>query len=241
MKAVIGRFAVITLAANIAAPSAIAGGYPVECYEHIQRAPVYGTVTERVELYPATTDVRISAPIIGTRERVTRLSPETVGVRVVPAQYRTIRERYVLEPAKVVQRRLPPRTEARYRKELVPGGYKWEWRVINGRKVLCKIKLPARYRTVVERVPVGPDRVVRQKVAATYGYREKVIEITPERRERYVIPARYASETEQVVLRPKIVQEIPIGPAYRTITRKVLVRPGEDAYQRVALPNRCKS
>jgi len=240
MRSVIDRVALTILAASIGAPSAFAGGYPVECYEHIRRAPIYGAVTERVELYPAYTEVKISAPIIGTRERVTQLNPESVGVRVIPAQYRTIKERYLVEPAKVVERRLPPRTEARYHKELVPGGYKWEWRVINGRKVLCKIKLPYRYRTVVERVPVGPDRVVHQKVAATYGYREKVIEIAPERRERYVIPARYASETEPVVLRPKIVREIPVGPAYRTVTRKVLVRAGEDAYQRVAVSNRCK-
>lgn len=241
MKSVIGRVALTILAASIGAPSAFAGGYPVECYEHIRRAPIYGAVTERVELYPAHTEVRISAPIVGTRERVTQLNPESVGIRVIPAQYRTIRERYVLEPARVVERRLPPRTETRYRKELIPGGYKWEWRVINGRKVLCKIKLPARYRTLAEHVPVGPERVVRQKIAAIYGYREKVIEIAPERHERYVIPARYSSETEQVVLRPKIVQEIPVGPAYRTVTRKVLLQRGEDAYQRIALPNSCKS
>lgn len=239
MMLALRRLALVLLASSVASP-ALAGGTPVECYEHVYRAPVYGSVSERVELYPARTDVQISAPIVGTRERAVQLSPEAVGVRVVPAQYRTIRERFVVEPAKVVERRLPPRTETRYRKELVPGGYKWEWRVINGRKVLCKIKIPARYRSVAVRVPVSPERIVNRKVPAVYGYRDKVIEVAPERRERYVIPARYSVDTEPVVLRPKIVREIPVGPAYRTVKRKVLLRPGEDAYERVAVAGRCR-
>ena len=241
MKSSFGRFFLAIIATSVAAPPAMAGGYPVECYQHIQRKPVYGTSSERVELYPAYTNVQVSAPIIGTRVRETQLSPEAVGVRVVPAQYRTIRERVLLEPARTVARRVPPKTEIRYRNELVPDGYRWEWRVINGRRTLCKIKVPAHYRKVAERVPVGPDRTVREKIPAVYGYRDKVIEVAPERRETYVIPARYASETEQVVLRPKIVTETAVGPAYRTVKRKVLVRPGEDAYERIALPNRCKS
>ena len=202
MNVNISRFLLSIVAASIGATPAMAGGYPVECYQHVYRKPVYGTVRERVELYPAYTDVQISAPIIGTRERQVQLDPETVGIRVIPAQYRTIRERILLEPSKTVERRLPPRTEIRYENQLVPDGYKWEWRTINGRKVLCKVMVPAHYRKVAKRVPVGSDRTVRVKVPAVYGYREKVIEVAPERHERYVIPARYASETEQVVLRP---------------------------------------
>ncbi|MCO5066072.1 MAG: hypothetical protein M9924_16890 [Rhizobiaceae bacterium] len=240
MRSQAGRFVLTILAIGVTAPSAVASGSPIECYQHIYRKPLYGTVTERVELYPAYTDVQTSAAIVGTRERVTQITPESEGVRVIPAQYRTIRERVLLEPAKVVRRQLPPRTEIRYRKELVPGGYKWEWRVINGRRVLCKIAVPSTYRKVAERVPVGPARTVNQTIPAVYGYREKVIEVAPERHERYVIPARFASETEQVVLRPKIVRERPVAPAYRTVGRKVLLRPGEDAYKRIAIPDRCK-
>ena len=239
MRSEIGRSFLTLLAICVAAPPALAGGYPVECYQHVQRKPLYGTVEQRVELYPATTDVQVSAPIVGTRRRWTEVSPETTGVRVVPARYKTIRERVLIEPATTVERRLPPRTEIRYRTEAVPASYHWEWRTIGGRRVLCRIKVPAHDRRVAERVAVGPDRVVREKVPAVYGYRDRVIEITPQRRERYVIPARYSSEVEQVVLRPGVVRETPVAPAYRTVTRKVLLRSGEDAYERIALPNGC--
>jgi len=234
-----GAASLLVLAAT--ATQAAAGGYATECYQRYRTQPVYDTVYESVQIRPGFTDVQVTPPIYGTRERAVLISPERVAWRVIPAEYGYTKEMVLLEPARTVARRLPPVTETRYRKVLVDdSGYSWEWRWINGRKVLCKIKHKARYQKIAETVVVEPGRVVHETIPARYGYEKRKVLISQARKERYIVPAQYDYVTEQVLLQPKQVRKVHVGPSYQTRARQVLVQEGSEGWQRVAIPRHCK-
>jgi hypothetical protein len=177
-----------------AASPGIAGGKPVECYEPYRTAPVYGTVSEHVQVNPESSWVYRTPPIYGTRKREIQIRPEQVAYEVVPAVVKT-----------------------KYRKvKVADGGYGWEWRWINGRKVLCKVKVKARYEKVAETV------VVRA-----------------EYKRRIVIPAVYDYEVERVLIQPEQKRLVVSPPSYRTVSREVVIREGESGWKRVKIKNHC--
>jgi len=172
-----------------------AGGRAVECYEPVRRAAVYDTVYEDVLVSPPSQQVDYVPAIYGTRERVVMTVPAQVTYEVVPAVTRTI-----------------------YRTVQVDdGGYSWEWRVIHGRKVLCKIWHKARYGRVAETVVIRPERT-----------------------RRVVIPAQYDRIAQEVLVQPEQRRIIDIPASYQTVARRVLVREGSSGWRRVHIPRHCQ-
>jgi hypothetical protein len=170
-----------------------AGGRAVECYEPYRTEPVYGTVLEHVEVNPGYSRVETTPAIVGTRRRAVLVAPERVDYEILPAIVRT-----------------------EYRTVRIGGGYGWEWRVIHGRRVLCKVWHKTRYNKLAETV------VVR-----------------PEHRRRIVIPARYETVVEQVVIQPEFRRVVDVPPSYRRVARHVLVREGQSGWRRVHIPRHC--
>ncbi|MGT2465963.1 hypothetical protein ACVOMV_13960 [Mesorhizobium atlanticum] len=93
-----------------------AGGRALECYEPIHRPALYDTVYEDVMLSPGGQVVDYDAPIFGTYQSVDQIGPARVTYETAPAVTRTLYHTVKVDN----------------------GGYAWEWRVIHGRKVLCK-------------------------------------------------------------------------------------------------------
>ncbi|WP_137929931.1 hypothetical protein [Mesorhizobium comanense] len=173
-----------------------AGGRAVECYEPVRTAAVYDTVYENVMVRPAGQQVvDYDPPIYGTRERVVMTVPAQVRYEVVPAITRTVYHTVRVDG----------------------GGYSWEWRVIHGRKVLCKIWHKARYERVAETVVIQPERT-----------------------RRVVIPAQYDSIAEEVLVRPEQRRIIDVPASYQTVARRVLVREGSSGWRRVHIPRHCQ-
>ncbi|WP_027155313.1 hypothetical protein [Mesorhizobium sp. WSM2561] len=172
-----------------------AGGRAVECYEQVHRPAVYETVYENVLVSPAGQHVEYVPAIYGTRERVVQIAPARVSYEIVPAITRTI-----------------------YRTVKVDdGGYSWEWRVINGRKVLCKIRHKARYQRVAETAVVQPER-----------------------QRRVVSPAEYESIAEEVLVQPEQRRIVNFPATYQTVARRVLVREGSSRWRQVRIPRHCR-
>lgn len=183
----------LVLLASVAETAA--GGRAVECYEPYRRSPVYDTVYENVEVNPGYSRVETTPAIYGTRRRAVLVRPESVSYEVVPAVVQT-----------------------RYRTvQVSDGGYRWEWRWVDGRRVLCKVKYRPRFEQVAETV------VIR-----------------PETRRRVVIPAVYDYEVEQVIVQPEFRRVVDVPPTYRRVARRVLVDEGESGWRRVHIPRHCR-
>jgi len=206
----------------------VAGGYASSCYERTYRPAQYDTVYEEVMVHPGGRRVEIVPPVYGTQQR--RVVTRPGGERWVDlsAQYSYRTEKVLIEPARTVSHVVPAVTKVVHRKVLVSeGGYDWEWRIIHGKKVLCKIRRAPVYKTIAERVVVRPERVVRKTIPARWGYEQRKVLVAPASRESYVIAPEFGYVNEQVQLRPaeKRVHQLP--PSYRTVAKKVKVREAE--------------
>lgn len=173
-----------------------AGGRALECYEPIRRPALYDTVYEDVMLSPGGQVVDYDAPIYGTYQSVDQIAPPRVTYETVPAVTRTVYHTVKVDD----------------------GGYAWEWRVIHGRKVLCKVWRKARYARVAETVVIQPERV-----------------------RRVVQPAEYEAVAHEVLVRPQQVRIREIPPSYGTVARRVVVQEGSTTWKRVHIPRHCQN
>jgi hypothetical protein len=219
---------------------AFAGGKPVECYRKTHRPAVYDTVYEHVQVHGAYVRTEVTPALYGTRKVRRLVSPERVSYRVIPAEYEIEREKVLLHPARKVARTIPAVVDAVHRKVKVDGGYAWEYRKINGKMVLCKVKRKATWRRVTETVVVRPARTVYETAPAEYGYRERAVLVRDAHKEAVIVPAVYDYELERVVIQPEIVRSIEVPASYQTIAREVLVREGNSSWERVAIPMHCQ-
>ncbi|TIP49317.1 MAG: hypothetical protein E5X69_13145, partial [Mesorhizobium sp.] len=147
-------------------------------------------------LSPGGQVVDYDAPIFGTYQSVDQIGPARVTYETAPAVTRTLYHTVKVDN----------------------GGYAWEWRVIHGRKVLCKVWRKARYARVAETVLVQPERV-----------------------RRVVQPAEYEAVAHEVLVRPQQVRIREIPPSYGTVARRVVVRDGSTSWRRVHIPRHCQN
>lgn len=172
-----------------------AGGRALECYESVHTPALYDTVYEDVMVSPGGPAIHYEAPIFGTSESVEQIAPRRVTYETVPAVTRTIYHTVKVDD----------------------GGYAWEWRIIQGRKVLCKVWRKARYARVARTVVVQPERV-----------------------RRVVLPAEYEGVAREVLVGPQQQRIVEIPPSYRTVARRVVVREGSTSWRRVHIPRHCQ-
>ncbi|PTE12236.1 hypothetical protein [Mesorhizobium helmanticense] len=188
-------FAIASLTMLGTMSQTVAGGRPVECYEPVNRPAVYDTVYENVLVSPGGQVVDYDPPIYGTVARVEQIAPPRVTYEIVPAITRTVYHTVKVDD----------------------GGYAWEWRVIHGRKVLCKVWRKARYARVAETVVVEPERT-----------------------RRVVLPAEYESVAREVLVRPERRRITEIAPSYQRVARRVMVQEGSTSWRRVHIPRHCR-
>lgn len=211
-----------------------AGGYAAACYERVDSPAVYKTVRETVMVDPGGKYVEVIPAVYGTQKRKVEVRPAREKWHVVPARWGYENEKVLIEPARTVARVVPAVTKVVHRKVLVSqGGYDWEWQIIKGKKVLCKVKRPPVYETVAERVTVRDEQVVHETIPARWGYEKRKVLLEPERKERYVVAAEYGWVEEKVMIRPaeKVVHRTP--PRYETVTRQVKVQEASSGWRQV--------
>ncbi|UIJ73997.1 hypothetical protein [Aurantimonas sp. HBX-1] len=231
--------ALAAAAGVLAASPSLAGGRPTACYEPVRSPALYSTVAEDVLVRPASVVYDVVPARYGYATREVLVEPERVIAERIPAEYTTVARQVLLQPERVIRRAAPPVYRTVTETVLIePARETWEWRVIGGRRVYCRIVLPARYgtreRTVVERGESW-DEVI----PAEYGIEHVQVMLAPERYVQHVIPARYETVREQVILEPEqtVAREIPAQ--YETRHRTVKVRDEAAGWRQVHLRGAC--
>ncbi len=153
-----------------------AGSRATACYEPVTRPAVWKTITETVQVRPASTVEVIVPAVYQTRTRTVEIEPAQIIAKVTPAVVKTVHRKAMIEPA----------------------GTRWEWRRIHGKKVLCKVETKARYGTVAETVVVHPEKVRHVKVAARHGKVEERVLVRAASVKTVVVPAEYRTVTRRV-------------------------------------------
>lgn len=186
---------IAVLLTAIATVPVSAGGKSRSCYEQAVIPATYQTVQQQV--------------------LVRKASKHVVKQ---PAVYSFQTKHVVVQPGRITYRTIAPIYSVRQRQVMVsPASYGWEYQVRHGRKILCKVKHPAVYQTVQERVLVQPGSRVAVRQPAIYGkVKQKVL----------VQPA-----SSQVVHQPAV---------YQTVTRQVKVRDQQVVWQPIRTRGSCR-
>jgi hypothetical protein len=147
-----------------------------DCYIQAKPPVVYRTFKRRIQLERGFYEIAREPALYGWARRKVALEREW---HEIPAVYKTVR--------------VTERTRTRY---------VWEKRLIRGREVMCKVKVPGE-RIVTERsVLVSPARRVAIGAPA-YAYAERRVLLRPYKNIAIYHPARHVYATERVAIQPE--------------------------------------
>ena len=209
--------------------NAQSAGYPPEaqpgqCFARVLIPETTEVQTEQVVDSPERTEIKVIPAAYETVTETVVVKEETVRYRIVPATYETVSEQVIVEPERTETRVIPARTETYTEQVMVRPAYTtWKpgaglfgrgaagvGKVVDTQatstgELLCKVEVPAEYRTVT-----------RTRVAQ------------PETTETTVIPARYETVSKEVIAQPPQVVEEVVPAVTKTVQVRRLVTPSRE-------------
>jgi hypothetical protein len=146
------------------------------CYVQDTPPVVYRNWKRRVQVEQGVYEVVREPSVYGLARRKVRLAREW---REIPAIYKTVR--------------VTERTRTRY---------VWEKRLVKGREVMCKVKVPGERIVTEKQVLVSPARRIAVGAPA-YAYVERRVLLKPYKNIAIYHPARHVYATERVAIQPE--------------------------------------
>lgn len=195
-----------------------------EKIQQVRIPAVYRTENVRVEIKQATTVLRVTPAVYETVTERVMVRPAREERVVIPARYETVSERVMVEPEKTVWkagnglygRTAPPNASASSAVQM-PNG-----ETLTG-EVMCRVIVPAQYRTVKRTVMVEPARTETRQFPASYRTITKAVVKTPARITEEVTPAKYITVPVQVMVEPERFEVETIPAVFETIKRQRIV------------------
>jgi hypothetical protein len=164
---------------NMLPPDAVPG----ECYARVARPAEYREVVDQVVKHEAHDDIRITPARYETRMEQVLVKPASTRIVQVPAEHEMVSREVEVEPARQEWRRGKCNPRA-----IVDNATGECW---------CLVDVPARYKTVQERVVSRPATTRAIDVPAEYEEVAKRVLVEAEREERIPVPAVYENVTRK--------------------------------------------
>ena len=158
---------------------------PNQCYAKVRTGPQFKNVVKRVQIRPAVNKrVLVRGPQYRYIPKRVQVRPATHTYSYRPAQYRNISKRVLVKPAH----------------------YAWQkgkrgpiTRIDNMTgEILCRVKIPAVYRTVVQKVMVRPGQRIKRNIPAVYRTVKHKKLASPAQYRNVRQPARFVNKTYRV-------------------------------------------
>jgi len=195
-----------------------------EKIQQIRVPAIYRTENVRVEVKQATTVLRVTPAVYETITERVMVRPAREEMVVIPARYESISERVMVEPEKTVWKsgsgifgRTAPQSASASSAVQMPNG-----ETLTG-EVMCRVIIPAQYRTVTRTVMVEPARSEMRQIPASYRTVTKAVVKTPARFTEDIIPAEYITIPVQVMVEPERFETETIPAVFETIQRQRIV------------------
>ncbi|NJM33789.1 MAG: hypothetical protein HC850_02730 [Rhodomicrobium sp.] len=158
-----------------------------ECYEEVAAPSIHRTFKRRVEIERGVYEIEREPALYGWATRRVVLD-DGIEWREKPAVYKTVK----------VRRHIKARTA-------------WEKRWIDGRYVMCKVRVPGKTVWTQKQVMVSPAKRYKVRSKPVYGYVKKRILISQYKNITVYHRARYKYVREQVVIEPESTVWAPIS------------------------------
>lgn len=147
------------------------------CYVQDKPPLIHRTFNRRIQIEQGVYEIAREPSLYGwTRHKVRR----AVTWHETPAVYKTVE----------VRKRIPSR-------------HVWEKRLIKGREVMCKVRVPGKTVTVEKKVLVSPARRVAAHDGPAYDYVERRVLLRPYKNIAIYHPARHIYTAERVAVQPE--------------------------------------
>ena len=165
--------------------SAMPPAKPNQCYAKVRTDPQFKNVVKRVQISPAASKrVLVRGPQYTYTSKRVQVRPATHTYSYRPAQYKNISKRVLVKPAH----------------------YAWQkgkrgpvTRIDNMTgEILCRVKVPAVYRTVVQKVMVRPGQRIKRNIPAVYRTVKQKRLASPAQYRNIHRPARFVNKTYRV-------------------------------------------
>jgi hypothetical protein len=218
-----------------------ADAQPGQCFARMIIPEVSETVAEQVVDQPERVEMRVIPATYETVTEKVMIREEETLLSVVPGSSRTVTERLLLEPERTETIVVPASMNTVEEKVLVRPAYTtWKTgsgllgrggQVTSAGGVVSATRagMPA----TVGEVPTG-ELLCRVEVPAEYRTVRRTVMARPESAQTRVIPARYDTVTKTVVDRPPQVQERKIPAQFRDIQVRRQVTPARE--ERIVIP-----
>ena len=231
--------------------NAQSAGYPPEaqpgqCFARVLIPEVTEVMTEEVVDQPERTEIKIVPAEYETVTETVVVKEETTEYRVVPAQYETVTEQVIVEPERTESIVVPAKYETYTEQVMVRPAYT-TWKPGNGLfgrgaagfgstnldgdasatgELLCKVEVPAEYKTVTRTRVVSAETTETRVIPARYETVTKEVIAQPPQVVEQIIPA--VTETVQVrrLVSPAREDILTIPATYRTIEKRVVTGGG---------------
>lgn len=172
-------------AASTGYRSAMPPAKPKQCYAKVRTAPKYKNAIKRVQVSPATNKrVLVRGPQYTYTSRRVQVRPATHTYSYRPAQYRNVSKRVLVKPAHYAWQKGKRGSVTRI--DNMTG------------EILCRVKVPAVYRTVVQKVMVRPGQRIKRNIPAVYRTVKQKRLASPAQYRNVHRPARFVNKTYRV-------------------------------------------
>ena len=158
---------------------------PNQCYAKVRTGPTFKNVVKRQQVSPAVNKrVLVRGPQYSYTSKRVQVRPATHSYTYRPAQYTNVSKRVLVKPAH----------------------YAWQkgkrgpvTRIDNMTgEILCRVKVPAVYRTVVKKVMVRPGQRIKKNIPAVYRTVKQKRLASPAQYRNINKPARFVNKTYRV-------------------------------------------
>jgi hypothetical protein len=185
--------AALAVALQIGASAAGERGCFKDCYEQGPAPVIHRTFLRRVEVQPGAYEIDREPSVYGLATRRVLLD-DGIDWLDRPAVYKTINVR-----------------------KHVRSHIAWEKRWVNGRHIMCKVRVPAKTVWATKRILVSGARRSKVRENPVYGYMQKQILLRPYKNIAVYHRARHVYVREHVSIQPDgyVWRPISGGPAYR--------------------------
>ena len=210
-----------------------ADAQPGQCYAKVLVPATYKTTTEQVLVREGGVKYTKTPAVYRTVSKEIKIADASWTLEVIPATYEDVQETIEVQPEQVVKTVIAEtyRTET---KQIMISPARSVWKVGRGAyekvdsatgEIMCRVQIPAKYKTYVQQVIDKPAQTVEKVIPAKYvTITRRVMKTEPTTR-RKEIPARYKTIQVKELVTPESFDAVKIEPKYATISKRELVTP----------------
>ena len=230
--------------------NAQSAGYPPEaqpgqCFARVLIPETTEVMTEQVVDQPERTEIKIIPATYETVTETVVVKEETTQYKVIPASYETATEQVIVEPERTESMVVPAKYETYTEQVMVRPAYT-TWKPgagLFGRgaaglgtsadgvasatgELLCKVEVPAEYKTVTRTRVVSAEATDTRVIPAKYETVSKQVVAQPPQVVEEVIPAVTKTVSVRRLVSPATEEVITIPATYKTLEKRVVTGGG---------------